>query len=239
METTHKIIVVDDDPRICKLLSRYLSREGYSVRTAESGEQMRRLLASESADLVILDLILPGEDGLVLARELRANSDVAIIMLTGKADTVDRIVGLELGADDYVTKPFDERELLARVRTVFRRLSRIPTTTPDAKASVARFAGWELDLNAHELTSTAGDKVHLTSYEFQVLSALVTRSNRALTRDELLDLAVDREWNPFDRSIDVLIGKLRRKIEIDPQHPSLIKTIRGTGYKFTASVELS
>jgi len=233
-----KVLVVDDDPRVCRLLARYLGREGYAVSTTANGEEMHRLVAAEQPDLVILDLVMPGKDGLTLTRELRSQSDVPIIMLTGKTDTVDKVVGLEMGADDYVTKPFDERELLARVRSVLRRrATRDKALANSGKGTVARFNGWELDLTAHRLTSPSGNDVHLTSHEFQLLSALVTRRNRALTRDEMLHLVGGRDWSPYDRSIDVLLGKLRKKIEEDAKNPNIIKTIRGVGYMFSAKVD--
>jgi DNA-binding response OmpR family regulator len=233
-----RILIVDDDPRIYRLLAHYLGREGYSVRTASNGVEMRRLLTTEQPDLIILDLMLPGENGLTLAQEIRAQSDVAIIMLTGKMDTVDKVVGLELGADDYVTKPFEERELLARIRSVLRRTSRSDISNSGSQGSIARFAGWQLDLTAYTLTSPTGEKVHLTSHEFRLLAALVTRYNRVLTRDEILELVAGRDRTPYDRSIDVLVGKLRGKIEDDPKHPCFIQTIRGVGYTFSAHVDL-
>ena len=232
-----KILVVDDDPRICRAVTRFLAREGYAVLEANDGSEMRQRLAAEPVDLVILDLMLPGEDGLTLARELRSRSETAIIMLTAKTDTVDKVVGLELGADDYMTKPFDQRELLARVRTVLRRARQPSNAVANARTSTARFDGWKLDLVAHELLSPTGEPVHLTSNQFQLLASLVTRPNRVLTRGEILDSITGRDWTPMDRSIDVLVGKLRRKIEGDPRTPTLIKTIRGVGYKFTANVD--
>lgn len=232
-----RILIVDDDERLRRVLSRYLAREGYSVREAADGDEMRSRLAGERPDLVILDLMLPDEDGLSLARELRAQSSIAIIMLTGKTDIIDRIVGLELGADDYITKPFDERELLARVRTVLRRTAKGIGNEQNAAGTSARFAGWQLDFVAHELTSPDGEQVHLTSSQFQLLASLVARPNRVMSREEILGLVSGRDWSPMDRSIDVLIGKLRKKIEPDPKSPTLIKTIRGIGYKFTAHVD--
>jgi two-component system OmpR family response regulator len=237
MLTGAKVLIVDDDERLCRVLSRYLSREGYSVREAANGDQMRAMLAEEPADLILLDLILPDEDGLSLARDLRAESDVAIVMLTGKTDTIDKIVGLELGADDYITKPFDERELLARIRTVLRRTAKGADSEHSASDSKAQFAGWNLDFVAHELTSPGGTNVHLTSSQFQLLASLVARPNRVMSREEILGLVSGRNWSPMDRSIDVLVGKLRKKIESDPKSPTLIKTIRGVGYKFTAHVD--
>ena len=237
MDAQAQILVVDDDERICRLLNRYLEREGYRVSTAANAEEMRRRVSAGMPDLVILDLNLPDADGFTLARELRAQTEVGIIKLTGKSDSVARVVGLELGADDYVTKPFDERELLARVRSVLRRARRSREPAGGEASSIVRFAGWRLDLTAHELTSPENELVHLTSYEFQLLSMFVERSNRVLTRDQILDLVTGRDWDPFDRSIDIRIGKLRRKLKEDPKNPRLIKTIRGAGYKFTAKVE--
>jgi DNA-binding response OmpR family regulator len=229
-------VVVDDDPRLCRALARYLKLEGYEVRTATSGQEMRERIAAQKPDLVLLDLMLPDEDGFTLARELRATSDVAIVILTGKADTMDKVVGLELGADDYITKPFSERELLARIRSVLRRTSEARTGRSEAAGSVACFAGWRLDLQGYELTSPSGEPVALTPHEFQLLAALVRHGNRVLTRDAILDLVAGRDWSPEDRSVDVLVGKLRRKIEADPQHCALIETVRGVGYKFNAKV---
>lgn len=190
----------------------------------------------QQPDLVILDLQMPGEHGLELTRKLRMDSDVAIIIVTGTGDKVDEIVGLEGGADDYLTKPFEERELLARIRSVLRRVIHRSTPFVNVDKSVFKFSDWVLDLTAHELRSTAGEEIILTSYEFQLLITLVKSANRVLSRDQIMDSIAGRDWMPSDRSIDVLIGKLRKKIEDDPSNPSLIKTIRGTGYKFTARV---
>jgi DNA-binding response OmpR family regulator len=230
------ILIIDDDPRLCRALARYLAREGYSVRTANSGKEMRQAVSADRPDLIILDLMLPDEDGFTLARELRATSDVPVVILTGKSDTVDKVVGLELGADDYITKPFDQRELLARVRSVLRRVSRSARPYPGEAVSVACFAGWKLDLNSYDLTSSSGEPVSLTSHEFALLAAFVRRGNRVLTRDAILELVAGRDWSPDDRSVDVLVGKLRKKIETDPRAPRLIETVRGVGYKFTAPV---
>jgi DNA-binding response OmpR family regulator len=234
-----EILVVDDDARIGRLLAHFLGGAGYAVRTASSGEEMRRLIMATSPDLVILDLMLAGEDGFELARELRSQSDVPIIVLTGKTDIFDKVIGLEIGADDYVTKPFDNRELLARVHSVLRRNSRNENVIPKSDPSVARFAGWTLDMPAYELTSPGGEKIVLTSSEFHLLSALVTRHSRVLPREEILEMVAGRDWSPVDRSVDVLVGKLRKKIETDPKNPRLIKTIRGVGYKFTGKVHIS
>jgi len=227
-----RILVVDDDLRIQRLLHRLLSAEGYVVHSASSGTGMRRALDEKRFDLVILDLRLPGgEDGLSLAQDLRATSDVSLIMLTGKGEPVDKVVGLELGADDYVTKPFDRRELVARIRSVLRRaaLTRAVAHQP-GDAGVFRFGGWTLDLARHELTSDSGQPIELTTYEFLLLSALAQRAGQVLSRDRILDVIAKRNWQPYDRSIDVLVGKLRRKLKDDPRRPRIIRTIRGVGY---------
>jgi DNA-binding response OmpR family regulator len=232
------ILIVDDDPRMCRLVARYLHREGYSVRTAGSGSEMRRVLVEEDPQLVILDLMLPDEDGFELARFLRARSAAGIIMLTGKTDTVDKVVGLEIGADDYITKPFDERELLARVRSVMRRVSghRNP---PEPGNSVAYFGDWVLDIEGQELRTRTGMIIDITNHEFRLLSILVAHCHRVLTRDAILDSVFDREWSPDDRSIDVLVGKLRKKLGDNARQPRLIKTIRGAGYKLIPSVRFA
>ena len=230
------ILVVDDDARIRRLVSRYLLKEGFRVSTAADGEEMQRVLDEGGVEVVLLDLILPGEDGLSLARKLRAQSNVGIIMLTGKGEIVDRVVGLELGADDYVAKPFDNRELLARIRSLLRRLREVPR--PPEAGQTARFSGWVLDLDSRELRTEEGREVRLTTAEFKLLATFVTNATLVLTRDQLLDHIADREWAPFDRSIDVLVGKLRRKIDTDPSKSSLIASVRGVGYKFTADVEM-
>ena len=231
------ILVVDDQREICDLVQDYLSDEGYRVSIANDGAAMRRVMAQSAVDLVILDLMLPGEDGLTLARALRDVSDVGIIILTGRGDTVDRIIGLEMGADDYLPKPFHPRELLARVRSVLRRVSSRTAENASAARSRARFAGWNLDLASRELRSPSGKEVRLTTGEFDLLAVFVNNANQVLTRDRLLDLARNREAGPFDRTIDVQVGRLRRKLESDPQRPTLIKTVRGSGYIFTPSIE--
>lgn len=236
MSGSAHIMIVDDDPRLCRTLARYFKLEGYDVSVAVSGEQMRQRLAVERPDVVILDLILPDEDGFSLARELRSTYDLPILILTGKADTVDKVVGLEIGADDYITKPFDERELLARVRSVLRRTSKGGRSEAEPVGSFACFAGWRLDLNAHDLTSPGGQPVALTWHEFQLLVAFVQHGKRVLTREAILELVAGRNWTPDDRSVDMLVGKLRKKIEKNPRDPQLIETVRGVGYKFTAKL---
>lgn len=239
MSDNGHILVVDDQREICEMVDDYLSGEGYRVSTAHDGAEMRRALAQSRVDLVILDLMLPGEDGLSLARSLREESDVGIIILTGRGETVDRIIGLEMGADDYLPKPFHLRELLARVKSVLRRVSSRTADRAPAPRSKARFAGWKLDLSSRELYSPTGKEVRLTTGEFDLLAAFVNNANQVLTRDQLLDLARNREAGPFDRTIDVQVGRLRRKLEDDPQRPSIIKTVRGSGYIFTPAIETS
>jgi two-component system OmpR family response regulator len=238
LSSSAHILVVDDEPEIAGLLRRYLAAQGYEVSTAEGGEAMRRVMANADIDLVLLDLGLPGEDGLALMRSLRETSSVAVIVVTGRGDPVDRIVGLEVGADDYVTKPFDVRELAARVRSVLRRTRDKPSESEaSVPRDVVRFAGWTLDLGARRLASSQGTAVDLTTGEFELLAALVKSAGRVLSRDELLEVTRNREAGPFDRTIDVQVGRLRRKIEADPQKPELIKSVRGAGYMLTARVE--
>jgi len=239
MSDSGHILIVDDQQEICDVVYEYLTGEGYRVSIAHEGAAMRRVLGQSPVDLVILDLMLPGEDGLTLARSLRSESGIGIIILTGRGDTVDRIIGLEMGADDYLPKPFHLRELLARVKSVLRRVqTRIGDGLPPARSN-ARFAGWNLDLSSRALLSPDGIEVRLTTGEFDLLAAFVNNANQVLSRDRLLDLARSREAGPFDRTIDVQVGRLRRKLEDDPQNPSLIKTVRGSGYIFAPPVEVS
>lgn len=239
MSETKNILVVDDDPEILRMVSTYLTGEGYGVETASNGTRMGEILKARTIDLVILDLGLPGQDGLELAHALRAKSDIGIIILTGRGAVVDRVVGLEIGADDYLTKPVSLRELLARVRSVLRRQAAALAKSDPAAPSLARFAGWSLDFNARKLTASDGTEVLLTTAEFRLLGALVVEAQRPVHRDRLLELVAEREWTPYDRSVDVLVGKLRQKIETDPKSPSLIKTERGVGYLLAADAELS
>ena len=238
MNASAHILVVDDEPDIVEVLRRYLATQGYTVSTATDGSAMRRVMAATPVDLVLLDLGLPGEDGLALMRSLRDESSAAVVVVTGRGETVDRIVGLEVGADDYISKPFDVREVGARVRSVLRRtLDRNPRSASAGQSDVVRFAGWTLDLGARRLESPRGAEVELTTGEFGLLAALVGAPGRVLSRDELLEATRNREAGPFDRTIDVQVGRLRRKIEADPQHPELIKSVRGAGYVFTSKVE--
>ena len=237
MKGKDHILIVDDHADIRALVQDYLQDEGYKVSTAPDGDAMRRIMAQDPVDLVLLDLILPGEDGLALARDLRVGADIGIIILTGRGETVDRIIGLEMGADDYLPKPFHLRELLARVKSVLRRSASRADAAHERPAS-PRFNGWQLDLTARELTSPQGEMVRLTSGEFELLAVFVSNANQVLSRDRLLDLARNREAGPFDRTIDVQVGRLRRKLDDDPQQPALIKTVRGSGYIFTAQIEI-
>lgn len=239
------ILIVDDDERICKLVSLYLQKEGYQTSYSLSGEHMWSTLSEtdQQPDMIILDLMLPDDDGISLARQLRQNLDVPIIILSAKDSPIEKVVGLEVGADDYLTKPFDERELLARIRSVMRRTNtgrsrsdrQIMPDSDVSDESVLRFEGWTLNLKQHTLHNPAGHEVYLTSHEFSLLEAFVTRPNCVLTRDTLLNLLCGRGHEPFDRSIDVLIGKLRKKLEADIKQPKLIKTIRGRGYIFVGA----
>lgn len=232
------VLVVDDDPRIRQMLSRYFEGEGYRVSLAGDGREMRNRLDKAPADIVLLDLGLPGEDGLSLARELRAHSDVPIIMLTGRDDVVDRVVGLEIGADDYVTKPFHLREVLARVRGALRRRRPPAAFVPEVQSSETFcFEGFCLDVSRRRLTSPDGREISLTTAEFDMLCTLVRHAGRVLNRDLLMDLTRGRSLEAFDRVIDAQIARLRRKIEKDPRRPELIKSVRGVGYVFSARIE--
>ena len=239
MSETKNILVVDDDPEILSMVSTYLTGEGYGVETAINGARMGEILEAHAIDLVILDLGLPGQDGLDLARSLRAKSDIGIIILTGRGEVVDRVVGLEIGADDYLTKPVSLRELLARVRSVMRRQAAAQAKRGSTTPNQARFAGWSLDFNARKFTASDGTEVPLTTAEFRLLGALVAEAQQPIHRDRLLELVAEREWTPYDRSVDVLVGKLRQKIETDPKNPSLIRTERGVGYLLSADVDFS
>lgn len=235
------ILVVDDDERVRTMLRRYLTEEGIKVSDAADGTAMRVIFDRETIDLVLLDLVMPGEDGLTLARSIRQRSATPIIILTGKGDLIDRVVGLEAGADDYIAKPFHLREVLARIRTVLRRVqpaSASPTTatTSGNGETVLSFEGWHLDQLKRELRRPDGGLVALTTGEFELLRVLARNPNRVLNRDQLMDLVKGRGWEAFDRAIDTQVVRLRRKIERDPQHPELIKTVRGAGYIFAAAV---
>ncbi len=236
-ESSAHLLVVDDDRQLRDLLTRFLGKHGYRVTTARDGQEMRQALKSWRIDLVILDLMLPGDDGLTLCRELRAVSRMPIIMLTAMGEETDRIVGIEMGADDYLPKPFNPRELLARIKAVLRRTRELALQAPAGGDVTLRFAGWRLDRALRKLESPDGVVVELSGGEFDLLVAFVEHPRRVLSRDQLLDLSRGRAAAPFDRSVDVQVGRLRRKIETDPKDPQLIKTVRGGGYLFTAAVE--
>ena len=218
------------------MLRRYLEQEGFAVALVADGAAMRKALAERTFDLALLDLVLPGEDGLLLAREIRAQSDLPIIILSGKGDTIDRVVGLEVGADDYIAKPFHLRELLARMRTVLRRTAKRPEAPAPDGDGVLAFESWRLDPSRRELRDGEGRLVELTSGEFDLLLCFLRRPQRVLSRDQIMDLTRGRDWSPLDRSIDNQVRRLRRKVEADPDAPQLIKTVRGAGYVFTAAV---
>jgi two-component system OmpR family response regulator len=236
MQAEPHILVVDDDREIRELLSRFLRKNGLRVDIAADGREMKRVLAAGKVDLVILDRVMPGEDGLSLCRELRRLSRVPIILLTLLGADSDRIAGLETGADDYVQKPFNPHELLARIKAVLRRANDLPFQNTRQKASVLHFGGWTLDRNRRRLESPAKVAVVLTDGEFDLLVAFAEHPQIVLSREQLLDLARGREAAAFDRGIDMQITRLRRKIEADPEQPTLIKTIRNKGYVFTAEV---
>lgn len=236
MPPTPHVLIVDDDREIRDLLARFLRRHDYRVETAADGRAMMRLIETSRFDLVVLDLMLPGEDGLSLCRRLRARSRLPVIMLTALGEETDRIVGLEMGADDYLAKPFNPRELLARIRAVLRRAGGADERVDAGAARALIFAGFRLDLAARALTAPDGVFVPLTAGEFDLLAAFAERPRRVLDRDRLLDLTRGRAAAPFDRSVDVQLSRLRRKIEPDPKEPALIKTVRGGGYVFTCEV---
>ena len=239
MDGVKHILVVDDDIEIRELLSDFLARNGFRVTAAPNGAAMMQTLGTVRIDLVILDIMMPGEDGLSLCRRLRANGSMPIIMLTAAGGETDRIVGLEVGADDYVPKPFSTRELLARVRAVLRRSAMPVPGSPAGARRVFEFAGWRLDVTRRQLYSPAKALVDLRAAEFDLLLALVERPNHVLARDQLLDLARGRGATAFNRSIDVYISRLRHRIEVDPKEPDLIKTVRSGGYVFAAHVTLN
>jgi len=234
MTSQKHLVVVDDEPVARESLAAYLEREGFRVTMSKDIRGLRGVLDREKVDLVLLDIRLPGEDGLSFLRELRSRSDLPVIMVTGRGEEIDRVLGLELGADDYVTKPFGPRELLARIRTLLRRTSE--PGRPGNNNRAWRFAGWTLDLATRCLTATSGEDVRLTRGEFDLLAALVRRPGQVLSRDALLDESSHRDGPPNDRTIDVLIARLRRKIEVDPADPRLIITEHGMGYRFAAPV---
>jgi two-component system, OmpR family, response regulator len=236
METLPHILIVDDDREIRDLLAKFLERQRLRVTTARDGKEARRAFVNGHYQLVVLDLMLPGEGGLDLARWFRSETNVPIIMLTAMAEETDRIIGLELGADDYVTKPFNPRELLARIRAVLRRTGDTEDRASD-HAKIYKFSGWVLETARRRLLDPSGVEVSITGGEYDLLVALLDRPNRVLTRDMLLDLLRGRQAGPFDRAIDVAVSRLRRKLEDDGRNAQLIKTVRGGGYVLSTPVE--
>jgi DNA-binding response OmpR family regulator len=237
---SNRILIVDDEPEVRTLLRTGLEAEGFSVSEAADGRQAMAELDAAPISLVTLDLKLGGEDGLKVARELRAARNVPIIMITGKGDAVDRIVGLELGADDYIPKPFLMREVIARIRAVLRRYavgSEDPGETPSGDTKRYSFEGWTVDLTRREVRDPQGAVRELTTSEFNLLALFVQKPGRVLSRDELMDLLKGHDWTPMDRSIDALVARLRKKLEPDSERPQLVKTVRGIGYVFAGSVK--
>lgn len=231
------ILVVDDDPRIRQMLARYFEGEGYRVTTVADGVEMDVAMRQNSVDAVLLDLSLPGgRDGLDLARDIRATSDVPIMMLTGRDDVVDRIIGIEIGADDYIAKPFHLREVHARLKSILRRRQPAAPKAVQEEDQIIRFEGWTLNLSRRQLLDPAEAEVELTTGEFDMLAAFLNHAGRVLTRDFLMDLTRGRHLEAFDRTIDAQIVRLRRKIEADVKHPQFIKAIRGVGYIFTGKI---
>lgn len=234
--TVSHLLLVDDDVEVLALLQKFLEQHGYSVAVATGGPSLWQALEQRVPDLVILDVMLPGESGLVLCQQLRARQAVAVIMLTAMGELSDRVVGLELGADDYLTKPFDARELLARVRAVLRRVGEAATVPNDAARSVLEFANWQLDVTRRELRSPEKVMIPLSTGEFELLLVFAEHPRRVLTRQQLLDLARGEAYEAFDRSIDVQVSRLRRKLEADLHSEPMIRTIRNGGYLFSPSV---
>lgn len=238
MDQRHAVLVVDDDPSIREMLAEYLSERDCTVFAAADCGQARELVAARPCGVVLLDIGLPGEDGLSFARYLRERHDIGIIILSGAGETIDRIIGLEIGADDYLAKPFDLRELHARLKSVARRYLRPVVSSVAAAQHTApgsrrlSVGDCRLDLDRQQLFDAAGQEIAVTAMEFELLRVFAERPNRPLSRDTLLDLTQNREWDPFDRSIDIRIARLRRKIETDPEKPRIIRTVRGVGYMF-------
>lgn len=229
------ILVVDDNQQMLDLLRNVLEPDGFKVTTASSAQDMRRAFSDRTVDLVVLDIGLPDDDGFTLTREIRSTSNVPIIILTGKHEEMDQVLGLELGADDYVVKPFRPREFIARVRTVLRRAASAPEDDADGRQAL-RFQGWTLDQGARQLYDPNGKTVHLTTFEFDLLSKLLESANQTVSRNELLLACTGREWLPMDRSVDIHVGRLRAKIEKNPRSPRIIKSVRGLGYILAAQV---
>jgi len=230
------VLVVDDDLEICNLLQEYLEKNGYDVLTAANGQEMFKVLQSHTVDLIVLDIMMPGDDGFVLCKKVRTDSNVPIIMLTAGSDETDRIIGLELGADDYMAKPFNPRELLARIKAVFRRVDDADTNKKVQHQKI-RFGKWCLDVSNRHLEDEDGEIYPLNGADFNLLQLFLNRAGEVLSRDELSTITRGRETNPFDRSIDVQISRLRQRLKDDGKSPQIIKTVRGAGYILTSQVE--
>ncbi len=236
METAAHILVVDDDHEIRTLLAEYLDANGFRTLMATNGSDMRKVLSEARVDLVVLDLTLPGEDGLTLCRNLRADSNIPVIMLTARGEPLDRILGLEMGADDYLSKPFEPRELFARIRSVLRRTQALPPNMVSPEAQQIQFGRWTLDLIARHLVNNDGLVVALSGAEYRILKVFLDHPNRVLNRDQLLELTQGRESDPFDRSVDIQISRLRQKLGDDARTPVIIKTVRNEGYVLATAV---
>jgi len=232
------ILIVDDDAEIRGLLSEYLQKQDFRVTAVADGKGLRAATDAARPDLVILDLMLPGEDGLALCRDLRARSNVPVIMLTARGEETDRIVGLEMGADDYLPKPFNPRELLARIKSILRRTRTLPENLRPEDARAIRFAGWTLDVATRNLRSPEGVVVALSGTEYKLLRIFLAHANRVLNRDQLIDLMLSRDASPFDRSIDVQVSRLRHRLGEGAKEPAIIKTVRGEGYVLSVPVEV-
>lgn len=230
------VLIVDDDADIRELLQDYLQRNGYDCLAVADGAGMQRALEQGEADLIVLDIMLPGIDGLTLCRDLRARSDLPVIMLTARGEETDRIIGLEMGADDYLSKPFNPRELLARIKVILRRARGPRRSLPADSAQTMRFAGWKLDLTTRNLVSPHGVVVPLSGAEFRLLKVFVDRPNRVLNRDQLMQLTQGAEAGTLDRSIDVLVSRVRQRLDEDAREPRIIKTVRGEGYVLASAV---
>jgi two-component system phosphate regulon response regulator OmpR len=241
MATDVNVLVVDDDPDIRELLSDYLEDNGFVVNTATDADSMKACIEEVVPDVVLMDVGLPGEDGLSLTRYLRERLDIGVIVISGAGDTVDRIVGLEVGADDYIAKPFDPRELRARIKSVVRRYQRSPAeatntqTTDSSDGEQVVLGETTLNLQTRQLVNLNGDEIPLTAMEFDLLKTFIDRPNRPMSRDQLLNITQNRDWDPYDRSIDIRITRLRRKIESDPNKPQILRTVRGVGYMYVPS----
>ena len=236
METSDHILIVDDDGEIRQLLGSYLLKNGLKATVVADGKAMWQALEAARVDLIVLDLMLPGEGGLTLCRKLRAKSDIPVIMLTARGDETDRIVGLEMGADDYLAKPFSARELLARIKVILRRARSLPDNLRPEEARHIGFAGWTLDTAQRHLVSAAGVVTALSGAEYRLLRIFLRHPNRVLNRDQLVDLTQGKEADPLDRSIDVQVSRLRHRLGDDPRDPLLIKTVRGEGYVLAVPV---